>query len=276
MEEGWILSKDAKNKYRKVRGIYTYDATTKKYILTPNLEVNYYEILLTKGRFTTISAKQFERIKQYRWFTSNIGKFFYASTKIDYKHIRMHRLLTNFEYEIVDHINGDCLFNIDENLRDGSNSVNQRNRKDVVGARLNERNDSYRGRFVAYNGLHKSKLFFCRDYTTEEDAKRAAFEWSCLNNQMVIEQIERDGPCPVEQRHVVVPLTSNSGHKNITHREKTNAYEVIILQAGKNISKRFSYAGQPKERALEEAIAFRDELLAANPPKERIPKKQKN
>lgn len=275
MEEGWISSDKVKNKYREVRGTYMYDATKKTYNLMPHAEVNYYEILLTQERTTFISKKHFERLKQHRWNAVKDKNMFYACTNIDGNNVTMHRLLTNFEYEKVDHINHDGLFNIDENLRDGSHGINERNQKEPVSAYYVKGRDCYVGQFYAYNGLRKAKYFYLYNYDTEKDAKSAAREWARLNNQLVIEQIERDGPCCVEHCHIRVPLTSSTGHKNITYCKDRNGYMVRMYRDGKKTSKWFPYVSQNKESVLDEAITFRDDFIAANPLKKKELKKQK-
>lgn len=211
-------------------------------------------------------ARDFERIKRERWHAHKNRKTFYAVALINGKNVYMHRFLTNNQYDVVDHIDGNGLFNITANFRNGINGINQRNEKDAVGACYIEGKDCYMGKFYEYNGQQKAKLFYIRDYLSNEDAKSAASEWARSNNQRVLERIEQDGRCPEEQKHVCVKKSSNSGHKHILHRKDSNAYLVQICRNGTPTRRTFSYATRSQESALAAAIEFRDTFLAENPP----------
>lgn len=88
-----------------------------------------------------IDKEDFPRIKNFKWVSSKkknespYCRAYICSNKRVYN-ILLHRLITSFEYKIVDHINGNTLDNRKCNLRDGSNGVNQRNRKVIKGKSL--------------------------------------------------------------------------------------------------------------------------------------------
>lgn len=269
MDEGWIQSDDAKNLYREVRGTYEYDATTKKFVFTDGIELNYYEILLTQEKIAIVMASDFDRIKRNRWHAYTHGYTYYARAVIDGTNVGMHRFLTNNQYDIVDHIDGNGLFNISANLRDGANSINQRNQINATGAYYDESRDCYVGKYYEYNGQQKNERFYVRDYLLESDAERAASEWARSNNERVLKQIQQNGRCPEEKKRTIVKQTSNSGYKHIVHDINNKRYRVQIDRSGKRYLEGFTYATISQESALEDAIKHRDEFLEANPPSKR-------
>lgn len=276
MVKGWHQNKYGNNRYRRIRGTYEYDATTKTFIFTPGDVVNYYEIELTQDKTTIISAKWFKRVKKERWCAWKSASTFYAIATIDGKSVKMHRLLTDFQYKIVDHINGNGLFNIDENLRSGEHGVNERNQKNATGVTYVEGRQSFKARYVEYNGKIEQLGFHVQNYDSKDEAFRAASDWYHSNNDRVKARILQEGPCPKNDKKKRESRSSNSGEKNICDYEDKNGYKVCIERNGKSTSRWFSYTTRSKESALQEAIVFRDAFIAANPPKKGIrPKKQK-
>lgn len=80
-------------------------------------------------QFIFIDGEDFDKVKDYKWSIHKDNNNFYAFTKKDGKTIKMHRLLTGFPKNEVDHKNGNGLHNIRDNLRECSRSENGRNRK---------------------------------------------------------------------------------------------------------------------------------------------------
>lgn len=203
----------------------------------------------------------------------------YARAKIKGKEVQMHRFLTNDEYEQVDHINGDGLMNIEENLRDGGGSINQRNKTVAKGVHYIEYSKCYSAQYVEYDGKRINERFYVRNYASAEDAvgkegaRIAAEAWYQTNAERIREQITQNGPCP--QKRQLTARVSNSGEEHITDCPDRNGFLVRIQRAVKIHSTRISYQGRSKEEALQEAVVWRDAVLAANPSKPQGGKKKR-
>jgi hypothetical protein len=83
------------------------------------------EIPLTRGYVTRIYEADRPFTDGHSWYTSFGPHTVYAVTKIGGKPVRLHNLLTGWEY--VDHEDGDGLNNCRHNLRDGSGFKNHAN-----------------------------------------------------------------------------------------------------------------------------------------------------
>lgn len=73
-----------------------------------------------------IDVDDFERIRNYCWIENSNG--YMETTTKDKKHVKMHRLIMNNQYDIVDHADRNRLNNRKYNLRDASNGQNAMNR----------------------------------------------------------------------------------------------------------------------------------------------------
>lgn len=87
----------------------------------------YYKVYFTNDdRFAIISKESFDVVSKYKWHIRPDG---YVETKNKEKeNILLHRLVTNFQYPIVDHINRNKLDNRLNNLRCVTTSQNQMNK----------------------------------------------------------------------------------------------------------------------------------------------------
>lgn len=87
----------------------------------------YYKIYFTNDdRFAIISKESFDVVSKYKWHIRPDG---YVEAKNKNKeNILLHRLVTNFQYPIVDHINRNKLDNRLNNLRCVTASQNQVNK----------------------------------------------------------------------------------------------------------------------------------------------------
>lgn len=89
------------------------------------------KIPLSKGRFATIDAADWDRVKAYKWNVDSDGYAYSSQPKEKGGNIMLHRFLLNLPKRngvCVDHINGDRLDNCRENLRPCSVAENSRNR----------------------------------------------------------------------------------------------------------------------------------------------------
>lgn len=136
------------------------------------------------GRVALVNDEDYDLVSKHRWFVAESirgrGSIeIYAVTKIlcdDGKRrmIKMHRLITNFRWPLVDHQNGNGLDNQRGNLRDGTKG-NQHNRKITIGG-----TSQYKGVYW-YKAKAKwraqiyfqSKLILLGYFTEEDEAARA-------------------------------------------------------------------------------------------------------
>ena len=129
------------------------------------------EIHLTKGKVAIVDDTDFEGLSQWKWHAKLSCGLWYAARAVTMAGrkitIRMHRLITNASDGMeVDHIDGDGLNNLRQNLRivtRNQNRFNSRVRVDNTsgykGVSLNKRT----GRWVAwigYYGKHKNLGYF--------------------------------------------------------------------------------------------------------------------
>ena len=96
-------------------------------------------IPLTQGKFALVDDDDAEMCSHFGWFINKTRKIKYATAYIPQsghngKYVLLHRLISRFRSEYVDHINGNGLDCRKKNMRLATKSQNQRNR------RLNENN----------------------------------------------------------------------------------------------------------------------------------------
>jgi hypothetical protein len=98
-------------------------------------DICYIEINSLKyGKFEAIiDSEDYNRVRMFNWnlnFHGSDGRI-YAVSSIrcfnKYQQIKLHRLVTSFEFAMVDHINRDPLDNRKSNLRDSTSSLNNFN-----------------------------------------------------------------------------------------------------------------------------------------------------
>ena len=81
----------------------------------------------------TIDIKNWERVKEYRWYLHYEPKLHYSNayTFIDKKVVKLHRFILNLQDSSVsvDHINHNTFDNRENNLRECSRSENSKNQK---------------------------------------------------------------------------------------------------------------------------------------------------
>lgn len=77
------------------------------------------------GKKCIVDDDDYEHVSKHRWHIATGC----AETRIKGKTVKMHRLITKFAYEFVDHINGNVLDNRKCNLRSCTRAENARNSK---------------------------------------------------------------------------------------------------------------------------------------------------
>lgn len=74
-----------------------------------------------------VDTEDVPRLKAFQWSVAMLGKNMYITSSIGDGTIRLHRLVTSFEFRIVDHKNRDGLDNRKSNLRNSTNQGNTAN-----------------------------------------------------------------------------------------------------------------------------------------------------
>jgi hypothetical protein len=137
---------------------------TKKYWEPINIDQYTYGIPLTKGHVAFIDKDDFDKVKDYAWWSDydKVLDSFYAKGWIDGKNIRMHRLILNVPTNtIVDHKDHNTLNNKKNNLRlctQSQNCQNKRMQSDnstgYKGVYLEKKTNKYRSK-IRINGKLK-------------------------------------------------------------------------------------------------------------------------
>lgn len=138
------------------------------------------KIPLTQGREAIVDDEDFEKLSEFKWFVSSMGKsktLFYAGSHIEKKSsfTLMHRFILNSpKGKNVDHIDGNGLNNQRSNLRLCTQSENIRNSKQK------KSKSGYRGVFwlksnkkwMAYIS-HERKSIYIGSFSTAKEAAMA-------------------------------------------------------------------------------------------------------
>lgn len=138
---------------------------------------DYYEIhFCNTEEFALISKESFEKVKQYKWHIRPDG---YIEAKNSNKeNILLHRLVTDFKYETVDHINRKKLDNRLENLREvtvSQNQINKSMQKNNTSGVVGVSWDKDRGMWHVMITVNKKHINLGR-YTDLEVAKSVRLE----------------------------------------------------------------------------------------------------
>lgn len=105
-------------------------------MINPNkvefIENNTIKMYLTQGLFTILDAKDYPKIRQYKWYARKTPYTFYASTNVNNsgkrKTIQLHRAITDAPIGMeVDHKDRNGLNNTRANLRVCTKEENQHN-----------------------------------------------------------------------------------------------------------------------------------------------------
>ena len=106
-------------------GCWNRESKRKRWL--PEKLESYYRVPLTKGAHALIDIEDYEKIKDFGWVLGPNGKYAVAQTPSRVP-VRMHRLITGFPPNQVDHRNRNTLDNRKANLRVCTPSENLCNR----------------------------------------------------------------------------------------------------------------------------------------------------
>lgn len=166
------------------------------------------EMQLTKNKTTVFDTvdekgeKNLDKLIQYVWSasTNNHPGLWYAHAKkkegaVKYRTVKMHRIICP-DFRKVDHINGDTLDNRKSNLRDGSNGVNENNK------RMLKNNTS------GHNGIYFYKNYAVLKWREDGKSKTKMFPFSSEETKDIALQKV------IEYRDTVVyPVIGNTNGK---------------------------------------------------------------
>lgn len=217
------------------------------------------EIELTKGQIALIDAERLPEILQHRWhakqeqppyqdtYYAYTAKYMGVDAKPMIKHTSMHTFLFPEIPAPRDHIDRNGLNNTNANIRNGANGINERNIRSGgrdIGIGTDNINKSYRASWIEANGLKKHKDFRWGHYPSKEESYAAAVAHREENAKRIMDElIEAQKTGQKFERHKPIPLSSNTGQKNICMQYKDgNPYRVMacIQIDGKRNMKNFS------------------------------------
>ncbi len=131
-------------------------------------------IALTKGKFATVDAADYEWLNEFRWHATCARGRYYAATVIDGKSISMHRTIMSPPPGMVtDHIDGDGLNNPRFNLRNCTpeqnvHNTHPRRKKSSQYIGVYPRRDKW-----IFKITHQGKYFHGGPFDTETEAGKA-------------------------------------------------------------------------------------------------------
>ena len=141
-----------------------------------------YTIPLTKGKAATVDKKDYEYLKQWKWYCDACG-YAARSAIIDGRKSRviMHRVIAKTPEDMcTDHINMDRLDNRRENLRIVNKSQNGMNRLVNEGREIPYKGVSFRKdskKYRAYGSLNKKRKYL-GEYENPIDAAKKYNEFA--------------------------------------------------------------------------------------------------
>ena len=131
-------------------------------------------IALTKGKFATVDAADYEWLKGFTWHAKCCRGRYYAATMVNGKSIAMHRMIMNPPPgKVTDHIDGDGLNNPRFNLRNCTPEQNRHNTRP-----LRKKSSQYigvyrRGDKWFFKVTRKREYFYGGPFDTEIEAAKA-------------------------------------------------------------------------------------------------------
>jgi hypothetical protein len=152
-------------------------------------------IPLTQGKFATVDDDMYEYLNQWKWHVNRGRNTWYACRGDGWRRkvLSMHRVIMNTpDGVLVDHINGDGLDNRKANLRNCTNTENQRNSNKQInnssgykGVYLDKRRDKYFAQITVNNkALHSGYFRTAKEAARayDEMAKKHFGEFARLNS----------------------------------------------------------------------------------------------
>jgi hypothetical protein len=130
-------------------------------------------IALTKGKFATVDAADYEWLSAFRWHATCARGRYYAATVVHGKSISMHRMIMNPPAGMVtDHIDGNSLNNPRSNLRNCTPEQNRHNTR-PSGKSSRFIGVYRRGDKWIVKITHKGQRFYLGPFDTEIEAAKA-------------------------------------------------------------------------------------------------------
>jgi hypothetical protein len=148
----------------------------------PSADIRY--ISLTKGKYAIVDAEDYERLAKHRWFAKKSGSNkFYACRTENGRGISMHReIMQPAPGKVVDHIDGNGIYNRRRNMRNCTISQNAHNtNRPVKEGKVSKyigvfRRDGKWGARLAYNGKQQHIGMFDTEIEAAMARDRKAIE----------------------------------------------------------------------------------------------------
>jgi len=187
-------------------------------------------IKLTKQKYAIIDDEDYNKIKQYTWYTDNPKASYtcYACTSIHKKNIKMHRMImrvTNVDIPI-DHANGNGLDNRKKNLRictKKDNARNSRPKKHKIKSKYKGVWKRASGKWCAVIG-GKTRVYL-GDFYTE---KRAAIAYDDAAIEMYKEYSYLNFANITKKEKRIIIKNENTIKKRMMNKENISPYRGVF------------------------------------------------
>lgn len=155
------------------------------------------EMQLNHNKTTTFDEEYLPKLTQFTWYAHEDGNCWYAEAanplrqKGGTSKLRMHALICP-EYKIIDHIDGDSLNNIKNNLRDGSQGINENNRRLSKNNTSGENGISIYDDYISLSWRENGRSKFRRFSITKDTKQTVLKEVINLRDKIIYPRIKNN------------------------------------------------------------------------------------
>jgi len=241
------------------------------------------QMKISQEKTTFFPVEDLERVQNFTWCASRSkkrstgGRTFYAKSsgaKRKTGRGKLHQLLHDHEYLKVDHIDRDGLNNRNQNAREGSFGVNERNKcatsnTGILGVHRNDTGKCFQAKITLSTGRVAAR-FYWKNYESKEHAKKASNEWVSLLREEDYQRTSKGGcsePIREEEGEEKEPKkrkrrkysNNTSGHTGVSRYAK--GWRAVWREEGRQLTKSFhSIKCGGDKIAKKLACAYREEM----------------